>query len=113
MDLLDHLGHLAYYEAWQRNVIKQTIVTWQKQREKLAHIQKIARKIERINSSYTKNSSSCIDLNFTDQSNMSVNYGVHASLHSTCHHQIVHASFNLYITYLPPISTSDVGLQKG
>ena len=30
---------------------------------------------------------------------MSVNYRVHASLHPNCHNQIVHASFNLHITY--------------
>ena len=32
------------------------------------------------------NSSSCIDLIFTDQPNLSVNSGVHASLHPQCHH---------------------------
>ena len=31
---------------------------------------------------------------------MSVNSGVHASLHPNCHHQIVHSSFNLNIYYL-------------
>ena len=45
------------------------------------------------------NSSSCIDLLFTDQPNLSVNSGVHASLHPNCHHQIVHTSFNLNISY--------------
>ena len=45
-------------------------------------------------------SSSCIDLIFTDQPNLSVNSGVHASLHSNCHHQIVHSGFNLNISYL-------------
>ena len=39
------------------------------------------------------NSSSCIDLVFTDQPNLSVNSGVHASLHPYCHHQIVHTKF--------------------
>ena len=39
------------------------------------------------------NSSSCIDLIFTDQPNLSVNSGVHASLHP---------SFNLNISYPPP-----------
>ena len=43
-------------------------------------------------------SSSCVDLIFTDQSNLSVNSGVHASLHPNCHHQIVHTSFNLNIS---------------
>ena len=48
------------------------------------------------------NSSSCIDLVFSDQPNLSVNSGVHASLHPNCHHQIVHSSFKLNIYYLPP-----------
>ena len=47
-------------------------------------------------------SSSCIDLIFTDQRNLSVNCGVHASLHPNCHHQIVYSRFNLDIYYLPP-----------
>ena len=46
--------------------------------------------------------SSCIDLIFTDQPSLSVNSGVHASLHPNCHHQIVHSSFNLNISYPPP-----------
>ena len=48
--------------------------------------------------------SSCIDLIFTDQPNLSVNSGVHASLHPNCHHQIVHSSFNLNISYRHHIS---------
>ena len=47
-------------------------------------------------------SSSCIDLIFTDQPNLSVNCGVHASLHPNCHHQIVYSRFNLDIYYPPP-----------
>ena len=47
-------------------------------------------------------SSSCIDLIFTDQPNLSVNCGVHASLHPNCHHQIVYSRFNLGIYYSPP-----------
>ena len=46
--------------------------------------------------------SSCIDLIFTDQPSLSVNSGVHASLHPNCHHQIVHSSFSLNISYPPP-----------
>ena len=46
--------------------------------------------------------SSCIDLIFTDQPNLSVNSGVHASLHPKCHYQIVHSSFNLNIPYPLP-----------
>ena len=59
------------------------------------------------------NSSSCIDLIFTDQPNLSVNSGFHASLHPNCHHQIVHTKFNLNISNRPPtIPASHVGLQK-
>ena len=35
-------------------------------------------------------SSSCIDLIFTNQPNLSVDSGVHASLHPNCHHEIIH-----------------------
>ena len=38
IDLLDHLGHLVYYETWQRNVIKQTILIWQKYRENIRNM---------------------------------------------------------------------------
>ena len=48
------------------------------------------------------NSSSCIDLVFIYQWNLSVNSGVHESLHPNCHHQIVHTKFNLIISYPPP-----------
>ena len=48
------------------------------------------------------NSSSCIDLVFTDQPNISVSSGVHGSLHPNCHHQITHSNFNLNIYYPPP-----------
>ena len=48
------------------------------------------------------NSSSFIDLVFTDQPNFSVNSGVHASPHPNCHHQIVHSGFKLSIKYPSP-----------
>ena len=48
------------------------------------------------------NSSSCIDLIFTDQPNLTVNSGVHPFLHVKCHHQIIHWKFNLMIVYPPP-----------
>ena len=44
-------------------------------------------------------SSPCIDLIFTDQPNLSVNSGVHASLHPNCHHQIVHTSLIFLISW--------------
>ena len=43
------------------------------------------------------NSSSSIDLIFTDQPNLSVSSGVHSSLHQNCHHQIVYSTFKLKI----------------
>ena len=48
------------------------------------------------------NSRSCIDLIFTSQPNMLIDSGVHASLHSNCHHQIIYAKFDLKIFYPPP-----------
>ena len=48
------------------------------------------------------NSRSCIDLIFTSQPNMVIDSGVHASLHSNCHHQIIYAKFDLNIFYPPP-----------
>ena len=49
-----------------------------------------------------KNSSSCIDLIFTSQSNLVVDSDVHPSLHPNCHHQIVYAKFNWKIHFPPP-----------
>ena len=46
--------------------------------------------------------SSCIDLIFTLQPNLVMESGIHSSLHSNCHHQIVFAKFNLSIFYPPP-----------
>ena len=47
-------------------------------------------------------SSSCIDLIFTSQPNLVMESGIHLSLHSNCHHQIVFAKFDLSIFYPPP-----------
>ena len=49
-----------------------------------------------------ENSSSCIDLIFTTQSNMVLESGVHHSLHQNCHHQVIFAKFNLKVYYPPP-----------
>ena len=43
------------------------------------------------------NSKSCIDLIFTSQPNMIMDSGVHPSLHSNCHHQIIYAKFDLKV----------------
>ena len=48
------------------------------------------------------NSSSCIDLIFTDQPNLIVDSGVHPSLNPNCHHQITYFKFNLFIEHPPP-----------
>ena len=47
-----------------------------------------------------KNSSSCIDLIFTNQPNLIVNKGTHPSLHENCHHQITFAKARLRLEYL-------------
>ena len=48
------------------------------------------------------NSTSCIDLIFSDQPNLIVDSGVHPSLHPNCHHQITFCKLNLKIFYPPP-----------
>ena len=49
-----------------------------------------------------ENSSSCIDLMFTNQPNLIMDTGVHPSLHSKCHHQVIYVKLNLQIEYPPP-----------
>ena len=48
------------------------------------------------------NSSSFIDLIFTNQPNLVVDSGTHPSLHPNCHHQIIHCKINLLVEYPPP-----------
>ena len=48
------------------------------------------------------NSSSRIDLLFTNQPNMITSSGVLPSLHPNCHHQIIYANINFKIFYPPP-----------
>ena len=47
-------------------------------------------------------SNSCTDLIFTDQLNLVVNCGTHASLNSKCHHQVRRYKLNLNIEYPQP-----------
>ena len=49
-----------------------------------------------------RQSSYCTDLIFTDQPNLSVNSGIHTSLHPNCHHQIIQSKFDLNIFYPAP-----------
>ena len=49
-----------------------------------------------------ENSSSCIDLIFTSQPNLSVESGTQRSHHPNCHHQILYAIFNLEVIYPLP-----------
>ena len=49
-----------------------------------------------------ENSSSCIDLIFTLQPNLSFESGTQPSLHRNCHHQIIYAKFILEVLYPPP-----------
>ena len=45
------------------------------------------------------NSSSCIELIFTNQPKLVIESGVHPFLHPNCHHQIIFAKRNLKIEY--------------
>ena len=47
-----------------------------------------------------KNSSSCIDLIFTDQPNLITDSSTHPSLHPICHHNITFCKINLKISTL-------------
>ena len=49
-----------------------------------------------------QNSISCIDPIFSNQPNLILQKGVIPSLHENCHHQVVHASFDLRVCYPPP-----------
>ena len=48
------------------------------------------------------NSSSCIDLIFTDQPSLVVDCGIYPSLPPTCHHQIMYCKLDIKIAYPPP-----------
>ena len=49
-----------------------------------------------------ENSSSCIDLIFSNQPNLIMDSEVDRTLHSKCHHQIIYVKLNLKIEYPPP-----------
>ena len=48
------------------------------------------------------NSSSCIDLFFTNQPNLITKKGIYPSLHQNCYHQIIYAEIIFKISYPPP-----------
>ena len=56
------------------------------------------------------NSSSCIDLIFTDQPNLVVDSGVYPSLHPNCHHKIAVSRYNLTVEYPPLYKKVSMGL---
>ena len=49
-----------------------------------------------------QNSATCTDLVSTNQPHLIIESGVHSSLSSTCHHEIVFATLNLKVEYPPP-----------
>ena len=51
----------------------------------------------------SENYRSCIDLLFTSQPNLVVDFGIHPSLHENCHHQIIYSKFDLKIFYPHPM----------
>ena len=58
------------------------------------------------------NSSSCIDLIFTDQPNLVVDSGVCPSLHPNCHHQITFSKYNLPVEYPSPYESLVLNYNK-
>ena len=50
----------------------------------------------------SNNYRSCIDLIFTSQPNLVVDFGIHPSLHENCHHQLIYSKFDLKIFYSSP-----------
>ena len=49
-----------------------------------------------------KNSSSCIDLVFTDQPSLIIESSNHPSLHPNCYHKIIHRKIDIKIIYPRP-----------
>ena len=49
-----------------------------------------------------KNSSSCVDLIFTDQPSLIIDSSTHPSLHPNCHHKMIHCKIDLKLVYPPP-----------
>ena len=48
---------------------------------------------------YINESSSCIDLIFSSNVNLTKIYGVEQSLYETCHHNIIYGTLNLNILF--------------
>ena len=48
-----------------------------------------------------KNSSSCVDLIFTDQPSLIIDSSTHPSLHPNCHHKMIHCKIDLKLVYPP------------
>ena len=51
---------------------------------------------------FSDNYRSIINLIFTSQPNLVVDFGIHLCLHETCHHQIIYSKFDLKVFYPPP-----------
>ena len=58
------------------------------------------------------NSSSCADFLFTSQCNSVMESGVHPSLHSNFHHQIIYATFNQNIYHPTPMNVKSGIIKK-
>ena len=57
-------------------------------------------------------SSLCIDLTFTNQTNLLIDSGVHLSFHNNYHHQIISCKLNLNIKFSSIIQIFSLGLQQ-
>ena len=59
-----------------------------------------------------ENSSSCIDLIFSNLPNLITDPGLHPTLHSKRHHQIIYSKLNLKIEYLNVIKRKKMAISK-
>ena len=55
---------------------------------------------------------SSIDLIFTDQPNLVINYSTHSSFNFKCHHQIIYCKLNPNTEYHPPYQQLDQDYKK-
>ena len=59
-----------------------------------------------------RRSNSCINLVFTNETNLIVDSGVHPSMHQNCHYQVAHCELNLNTELPPPCNCRALGCNK-
>ena len=73
---------------------------------------KVSHRITSLPTNILHYSSSCIDLIFTSQLNLSVEPRTLPSLHQNCHHQIIYTKCNLEVLYLAAVTPARFGTIK-